>query len=61
VRVIARTGAKAGFSEPQIIFDIICDKKLSYARDKCDKKSYILMLVKFQTLLSWSDSTRTAS
>jgi len=33
VRVIARTGAKAGFSEPQIIFDIICDKKLSYARD----------------------------
>jgi len=33
VRMIVRTGAKAGFSEPQTIFDIVCDNKLSYHRD----------------------------
>jgi len=33
VRMIVRTGAKAGFSEPQIIIDIVCDNKLSYHWD----------------------------
>ena len=31
--MIVRTGAKAGFSEPQIIIDIVCDNKLSYHWD----------------------------